>query len=95
MRIFLPTHARCKCKLAIYIRAHLREGQSNGNAACPMTRRPIQNVVEVPDVREDPVGWFQIVDNDGNGRLSKKEIVEVRTFVFCVHHESIIIFVGV
>jgi len=33
-------------------------------------------VVEVPDVRTDPVGWFRIVDNDGNGRLSKKEVVE-------------------
>jgi len=47
--------------------------QSNN---CPMTRKAISQVVQVPDVREDPAAWFRIVDIDGDGCLSKKEVVE-------------------
>jgi Ca2+-binding EF-hand superfamily protein len=51
---------------------HLR----SGNRACPLTRMPISEVIRVPDVTSDPQGWFRVVDWDGNGRLSKKEVVE-------------------
>lgn len=59
-----------------YSLAAAKEHLRSGNKRCPMTRRPISSVVEVPDVRVDPEGWFRVVDNDGNGRLSKREIVE-------------------
>lgn len=51
---------------------HLR----SGNRQCPLTRRPIAEVVRVPDVTTDPFAWFRVVDWDGNGKLSKKEVVE-------------------
>jgi Ca2+-binding EF-hand superfamily protein len=43
---------------------------------CPLTRKPISRVLEVPDIRSDPDGWFEAVDIDGDGRLSRMEVVE-------------------
>ena len=42
-----------------------------------MTRKPVRAVVLLPDVRRDPQGWFKLVDMDGDGRLSRKEVLEV------------------
>ena len=33
-------------------------------------------MLPVPDLRTDPEGWFRAVDVDGNGKLSRKEVVE-------------------
>jgi Ca2+-binding EF-hand superfamily protein len=44
---------------------------------CPCTRKPVARVVKVPDIRTDPSGWFRTVDVDGDGKLSRKEVVEV------------------
>jgi len=44
---------------------------------CPVTRKPVRAVVLLPDIRRDPKGWFKLVDMDGDGRLSRKEVLEV------------------
>merc|ERR1719231_2188604 len=43
---------------------------------CPLTRRPIARVEEVPDMRDDPEGWFAAVDMAGDRRVSHIEAVE-------------------
>ena len=53
-----------------------RQWLSTGNGHCPLTRQPIASVLPVPDLRTDPEGWFRAVDVDGNGKLSRKEVVE-------------------
>ena len=57
--------------------AHLHESShsSDKQPRCPLTRRCVSRVVRIPDVREDPVGWFSAVDFDGDGRLTKQEVV--------------------
>lgn len=45
--------------------------------SCPITRNPAAAVMLVPDIRRDPRGWFKVVDMDGDGKLSRKEVVEV------------------
>ena len=53
-----------------------REWLSSGTGLCPLTRHRIQSVLEVPDIRTDPDGWFDAVDIDGDKQLSRLEIVE-------------------
>lgn len=53
-----------------------REWLSSGTGMCPLTRKPISSVLEVPDIRVDPEGWFDAVDIDGDRRLSRLEVVE-------------------
>jgi Ca2+-binding EF-hand superfamily protein len=53
-----------------------REWLQSGTGMCPLTRKPIRSVLEVPDLRSDPEGWFKAVDMDGDQRLSRAEIVE-------------------
>merc|ERR1711924_427520 len=43
----------------------------------PVTRKPFSKVVQVPSLLHDPVGWFTVVDLDGDGKLSRREVVEV------------------
>lgn len=49
---------------------------ATGSAECPMTRKPVCSVKAVPCLTEDPEGWFAACDVDGNGRLSRREVVE-------------------
>lgn len=53
-----------------------REWLDAGTGMCPLTRKRICSVSEVPDVRTDPDGWFDTVDIVGDGRLSRVEVVE-------------------
>lgn len=36
----------------------------------------MSSVLPVPDIRSDPESWFRAVDIDGDGRLSRSEVVE-------------------
>merc|ERR1719502_1937484 len=56
--------------------AAAREWLSSGTGLCPLTRKQISRVLEVPDIRRDPEGWFGVVDLDGDQRLSHLEVVE-------------------
>ena len=59
-----------------YNLAAARAWLSEGTGMCPLTRKRITAVLEVPDIRTDPDGWFRAVDIDGDGRLSRMEVVE-------------------
>eukprot|EP00755_Sulcionema_specki_P031063 Sspe_Gene.95836::Locus_68150_Transcript_1_1_Confidence_1.000_Length_1078::g.95836::m.95836 len=41
---------------------------------CPMCRRPISEIRQLPDPIESTAEWFTLVDCAGDGRLSKKEV---------------------
>eukprot|EP00922_Rhytidocystis_sp_ex-Travisia-forbesii_P007174 GHVS01010457.1.p1 GENE.GHVS01010457.1~~GHVS01010457.1.p1 ORF type:complete len:269 (+),score=27.86 GHVS01010457.1:429-1235(+) len=60
-------HQRCAAAVMKAIRS--RE--------CPICRANFDGLLKIPDVTVDPVGWFWAVDLDSNGRLDKKEVVEV------------------
>jgi len=53
-----------------------REWLASGSGQCPMTRKRITSVLEVPDMRDDPEGWFSAVDINGDGKLSRLEVIE-------------------
>lgn len=52
------------------------EWLSSGNGACPITRLAVSAVKALPDLRRDPNGWFDAVDIDRDGRLSRREVIE-------------------
>jgi hypothetical protein len=43
---------------------------------CPITGQRAHRVLELPDIRADPAAWFKIVDMDGDGKLSRTEIID-------------------
>ena len=43
----------------------------------PICRAAYNAVKDLPSLEEDPRGWFQLVDADGSGRLSRQELYEV------------------
>lgn len=53
-----------------------REWLATGNGRCPLTRKSIASVAEVPDIRVDPRSWFKAVDIDRNNRLTRHETIE-------------------
>lgn len=56
--------------------AAAREWLQSGTGQCPLTRKRIASVLEVPDIRVNPEGWFDAVDMDGDKRLSRLEVVD-------------------
>ena len=56
--------------------AAAREWLNSGTGQCPLTRKAIRQVLEVPDIRTDPEGWFRAVDVDGDNKLSRMEVIE-------------------
>jgi len=56
--------------------AAAREWLGTGNGRCPLTRQRIASVAPVPDLRHDPKGWWRVVDVDGDGKLSRHEVLE-------------------
>jgi Ca2+-binding EF-hand superfamily protein len=47
------------------------------NPTCPITRKHIASVTLVPDIRINPSAWFRIVDLDGDGKLSRQEVLDI------------------
>ena len=58
-------------------------------ANCPLCRREFVNVLAVPDIRQDPQGWFKAVDQDGNGHLDMKEVLHVLRAQVPVDHDAL------
>lgn len=54
-----------------YNLAAAQQWLGSGNGACPLTRKAIAQVKEVPDVRSNPDAWFSAVDIDGNNKLTR------------------------
>jgi len=53
-----------------------QEWLRSGNGHCPLTRLPISSVLAVPDLRADLQAWWRVVDVNGDGRLSRHELIE-------------------
>eukprot|EP00746_Dinoflagellata_sp_MGD_P027309 gnl/MRDRNA2_/MRDRNA2_164430_c0_seq1.p1 gnl/MRDRNA2_/MRDRNA2_164430_c0~~gnl/MRDRNA2_/MRDRNA2_164430_c0_seq1.p1 ORF type:complete len:507 (-),score=125.59 gnl/MRDRNA2_/MRDRNA2_164430_c0_seq1:75-1595(-) len=45
------------------------------NGTCPMTRKSVASVKKLPELSQDPQAWFRVVDWDGDGKLSREEII--------------------
>eukprot|EP00281_Chroomonas_sp_CCMP1168_P009241 CAMPEP_0206272876 /NCGR_PEP_ID=MMETSP0047_2-20121206/34258_1 /ASSEMBLY_ACC=CAM_ASM_000192 /TAXON_ID=195065 /ORGANISM="Chroomonas mesostigmatica_cf, Strain CCMP1168" /LENGTH=249 /DNA_ID=CAMNT_0053701859 /DNA_START=68 /DNA_END=818 /DNA_ORIENTATION=- len=48
-----------------------------GGKCCPVCRKAFDGVDAVPGIDDDPHGWFKVVDLNGDGKLSQREVVEV------------------
>ncbi len=59
-------HARCCEKL-----------RSEGMLKCPTCRADFRTFRTVPSMEDDPAGWFSATDEDGDGQLSRNEVLEV------------------
>lgn len=47
---------------------------SHGDPHCPLCRKRIDAHVGVPNLLDDPAGWFRVADADGDGKLSCMEV---------------------
>ena len=71
---------------------HLDCAQSllaNGRDTCPICRKKYAKVVKVPDFQANPKEWFKCVDADGNGKLSKYEVLEVLQAILPIDHRKL------
>ena len=50
---------------------------------CSVCEKGYDSTVKMPDPRDDPSLWFRLVDIDGNGTLSKPEVVEAVKSTIC------------
>jgi Ca2+-binding EF-hand superfamily protein len=44
-------------------------------STCPMSRKRIASVKKLPELSQDPQAWFRVVDWDGDGKLSREEVI--------------------
>jgi len=49
---------------------------------CPLCRAAWDEVFRLPSLSADPDGWFRCVDFEGDGRLSKAQVLDVLTTQF-------------
>ena len=56
---------------------------------CPVTRAPFARVVQVPSLITHPNEWFALVDLDGDGQLSRKEVIEVLKAQLPINNERL------
>ena len=49
---------------------------AHGLGSEPITGQPAAGVVEVPDPVKDLRGWFEVADVDGDGELTREEVVQ-------------------
>ena len=64
-------HARCAEQL-------LRSGTTASEVKnCPICRAAVDGMARVPKISEDVDGWFFCVDAEGDGRLSRQQVLNV------------------
>jgi Ca2+-binding EF-hand superfamily protein len=61
----------------------------NNRRTCPICRAPFAFVSAVPSFDENPKLWFECVDADGNGALSKVEVLEVLKALFALDNKAL------
>lgn len=47
------------------------------NKTCPLCRKPYEQAKVLPNPFANPTEWFSMVDVNGDGKLSKNEVIEV------------------
>jgi Ca2+-binding EF-hand superfamily protein len=56
---------------------------------CPVCRHDVDATVRVPDVTADPDGWFGCIDVEGDGLLSRVQVVHVLVSQFPIDQEKL------
>ena len=77
-------HARCARDLL-----HTENAAFENAKFCPMCRMDVNGMRTVPNIMEDPEGWFFCVDVEGDGRLSKQQVLNILTMQFPVDLEKL------
>mmetsp|Transcript_18681 Transcript_18681/g.47112 ORF Transcript_18681/g.47112 Transcript_18681/m.47112 type:complete len:420 (+) Transcript_18681:109-1368(+) len=76
--VFCGANGKRTCPHFLHHRCALEVANSNmGGKHCPVCRATFEGVMKVPGIDDDPHEWFKIVDLNGDGRLSQREVVEV------------------
>eukprot|EP00051_Salpingoeca_urceolata_P006506 m.85960 g.85960 ORF g.85960 m.85960 type:complete len:370 (+) comp14859_c0_seq2:408-1517(+) len=71
---FVDRHSRRVCRHYFHHRCAVRSSQHNSE--CPLCRTRFLEVLEVPRMVDNPRLWFAAVDTDGNGTLSRQEVMD-------------------
>ena len=53
------------------------EATPHADKTCPICREGVDGMVRVPALSEDVDGWFFCVDAEGDGRLSRQQVLNV------------------
>eukprot|EP00291_Cryptomonas_curvata_P009898 CAMPEP_0172186018 /NCGR_PEP_ID=MMETSP1050-20130122/20498_1 /TAXON_ID=233186 /ORGANISM="Cryptomonas curvata, Strain CCAP979/52" /LENGTH=259 /DNA_ID=CAMNT_0012860081 /DNA_START=23 /DNA_END=799 /DNA_ORIENTATION=- len=76
--VFAGADGRRTCAHFFHLRcAEGVRDSSRGGRVCPICRAAFHAVLPVPSPDSDPDGWFRVVDLNGDGRLSQREVLEV------------------
>ena len=60
-------HARCSTELL----------RSHADKRCPISREGVDGMAHVPALSQDVEGWFFCVDAEGDGLLSRQQVLNV------------------
>ena len=56
---------------------------------CPICRAPFVKLADVPDFDANPKNWFGIVDANGDGTLSKGEVIEIMKATMAIDYKAL------
>lgn len=56
---------------------------------CPLCRQPYSAWMPIPDIAKQPRAWFEVVDTDGDSKLSETEVVEACAMLLPVERERV------
>jgi len=57
---------------------------------CPLCRTEFLGIEILPDIRQNPKGWFKACDQDGTGFLRRQELQDALTAILPIQQAQII-----
>jgi len=76
---------------ANFLLTQSKKEHGKADAECPVCGARFTEIKEVPDLMKDPRGWFQVVDADFGGSLSRTEVLNALGSVLPIERDKLVL----